>query len=227
VHDVLVKHEAQLDAIGDDAKRLARLCELNVIEQVLAQGKQTLALVPEISLTPQLVGRFERRFHVPIAVLHSGLNDQERLNAWLAARDGAIVATGGEVYSEDKLSEELEKLRALDGKAGSHGFKSITLPMLFKVKDGGAGLRKALEDLRWSTSEAIAEGHNIIILSDRGHDEEFAPIPALLATAVGARLVEEEEWRLVDPGGRALSNANTPDDVARLGLTLPLDAHIS
>jgi len=61
---------------------------LNVIAQVLAQGKQTLALVPEISLTPQLVGRFERRFHIPIAVLHSGLNDQERLNAWLSARDG-------------------------------------------------------------------------------------------------------------------------------------------
>ena len=80
-------------------------------------------------------------------------------------------------------NEELEKIRHLDGKNGSHGFKSITLPMLFSVKDGGAGLRKAIEDLRWSTSEAIAEGHNIIILSDRGHDEECAPIPALLAVA--------------------------------------------
>ncbi len=78
---------------------------------------------------------------------------------------------------------ELEKLRSLDGKAASRGFSSITLPMLFKVKDGGAGLRKAIEDLRWSTSEAIAEGRNIIILSDRGHDEEHAPIPALLAVA--------------------------------------------
>ena len=80
-------------------------------------------------------------------------------------------------------NDELEKLRHLDGKSGSHGFKSITLPMVFKVRDGGAGLRKAIEDLRESVSEAIAEGHNIIILSDRGHDEAFAPIPALLATA--------------------------------------------
>ncbi len=61
---------------------------LNVIQQVLAQGKQALVLVPEISLTPQLVSRFERRFRARIAVLHSGLNDQERLNAWLAAREG-------------------------------------------------------------------------------------------------------------------------------------------
>jgi glutamate synthase (NADPH) large chain len=78
---------------------------------------------------------------------------------------------------------ELEKIRNLDGKASAHGFNSITLPMLFKVKDGGSGLRKSIEDLRWSTSEAIAEGRNLILLSDRGHDEEHAPIPALLAVA--------------------------------------------
>jgi molybdopterin-guanine dinucleotide biosynthesis protein A len=39
-----------------------------------------------------------------------------------------------------------------------------------------------------------------------------------LARAVDARIVEEEEWRLADPAGRALENANTPEDAARLGL---------
>ena len=81
------------------------------------------------------------------------------------------------------LNVELEKIRSLDGKEGSKGFRSITLPMLFKVHDGGKGLRKAIEDLRRRASEAIAEGHNILILSDRGHDETDAPIPALLALA--------------------------------------------
>jgi glutamate synthase (ferredoxin) len=80
-------------------------------------------------------------------------------------------------------NEELEKIRHLDGKDGSRGFRSITLPMLFRVKGAGAALRKAIEDLRSAVSEAIAEGHNLIILSDRGHDEEMAPIPALLAVA--------------------------------------------
>jgi len=42
-----------------------------------------------------------------------------------------------------------------------------------------------------------------------------------IATAVGARIVDEEEWRLVDPQGRSFANANTPDDAARLGLTVP------
>jgi molybdenum cofactor guanylyltransferase len=40
-----------------------------------------------------------------------------------------------------------------------------------------------------------------------------------LATAVGARIVEEAEWRTVDPAGRAFENANTPEDADRLGLT--------
>ncbi len=79
------------------------------------------------------------------------------------------------------LNVELEKIRSLDGGPGSRGFRSISLPILFKVKDGGKGLRKAIEELRRRCSEAIAEGHNILILSDRGHDATDAPIPALLA----------------------------------------------
>ena len=81
------------------------------------------------------------------------------------------------------LNVELEKIRALGGGPESRGFRSITLPMLFKVEGGGTALRKAIEDLRRRSSEAIAEGHNCIILSDRGHDATDAPIPALLAVA--------------------------------------------
>lgn len=42
-----------------------------------------------------------------------------------------------------------------------------------------------------------------------------------IATACGARFVSEEEWRSVDPEGRAFENANTPEDVVRLGLATP------
>jgi primosomal protein N' (replication factor Y) len=75
---------------------------LSVIEQLLPQGKQSLVLVPEISLTPQLVGRFERRFRLPIAVLHSGLNEQERLNAWVRAAEGKapiVLGTRSAVFT--------------------------------------------------------------------------------------------------------------------------------
>ncbi len=61
---------------------------LQVIAEVLRQSRQALVLVPEISLTPQTISRFRKRFQCRIAVLHSGLTDAERLQAWLEARDG-------------------------------------------------------------------------------------------------------------------------------------------
>ncbi|WCG83304.1 primosomal protein N' [Pectobacterium sp. A5351] len=66
---------------------------LSVLENVLAQGKQALVLVPEIGLTPQTIARFRERFNAPVDVLHSALNDSERLAVWLRARSGeaAIV----------------------------------------------------------------------------------------------------------------------------------------
>ena len=61
---------------------------LQAIEKILRHGKQVLVLIPEISLTPQTLKRFEQRFNCPIAVLHSGLTDRERAIAWNAARTG-------------------------------------------------------------------------------------------------------------------------------------------
>lgn len=61
---------------------------LQLIRQVLEAGKQALVLIPEINLGPQTLSRFERRFNARIALLHSALTDRERLDAWLAARDG-------------------------------------------------------------------------------------------------------------------------------------------
>jgi glutamate synthase (ferredoxin) len=89
-------------------------------------------------------------------------------------------------------NEELEKIRGCDGTQASRGLKTITLPILFRASGGGAALRKALEDLRFKASECIAEGYNVVILSDRGHDAEDAPIPSLLAvSAVHHHLIRE------------------------------------
>lgn len=55
---------------------------LELFEKVLAEGKKGLFLLPEISLTPQLIHRFAERFGDRIAVLHSQLTDRERTNQW-------------------------------------------------------------------------------------------------------------------------------------------------
>ena len=76
-------------------------------------------------------------------------------------------------------NDELAKLRHIS----VNGYKTITLPMLFRAKDGGEALRKAIDDLCANSIKAIQDGYRIIILSDRGVDAVNAPIPALLATA--------------------------------------------
>lgn len=63
---------------------------LQVIERVLALGLDAIILVPEISLTPQTVGRFVARFAQDIAVLHSGLSLGERYDEWRRAQRGEV-----------------------------------------------------------------------------------------------------------------------------------------
>lgn len=75
---------------------------LRVVERVLAAGRGVLVLVPEIGLTPQLVGRFRERFDVPLAVLHSALTDHERLLAWREAFGGRariVLGTRSAVFA--------------------------------------------------------------------------------------------------------------------------------
>ena len=55
---------------------------MRMIEVVLKQKKEALVLVPEISLTPQLVSTFKRRFGSDIAILHSRLSDGEKYDEW-------------------------------------------------------------------------------------------------------------------------------------------------
>ncbi len=75
---------------------------LQAIAAALAKGLQTLVLVPEIGLTPQTVRRFRDRFNVPIACLHSGLNDSERLHNWLdtaKSNAGILISTRSGIFT--------------------------------------------------------------------------------------------------------------------------------
>lgn len=77
---------------------------LQAVQAVLEAGKQVMVLVPEIGLTPQLLERFQQRFLAlgySIVLLHSGLNDTERWQAWCAARTGKaqiIIGTRSAVF---------------------------------------------------------------------------------------------------------------------------------
>ncbi|MDD2851065.1 MAG: glutamate synthase large subunit [Desulfuromonadaceae bacterium] len=76
-------------------------------------------------------------------------------------------------------NQELEKLRQID----SPDFKAATLPLLFPVSRGAAGMERGLEALFAAADVAIDAGSNLLILSDRGVDSEYAAVPALLAVS--------------------------------------------
>ena len=99
--------------------------------------------------------------------------------------------------------DDLAKLMYVNEHGETPGFKAFAIDGLFEVGEaggvgaptpaGGEALARALADVRRRVSEAIAEGANIIVLSDRNSTEEWAPIPSLLLTsAVHHHLVREK-----------------------------------
>ena len=106
------------------------------------------------------------------------------LDTYLGRRHSILEATPESarlvhLTSPLMIDEELSALRntPLDD------FKLSTLHARFPVTDGDAGLRKALEDLRAAAALAVDEGHTVIVISDRLTDEQWAPIPMLLAVS--------------------------------------------
>jgi primosomal protein N' (replication factor Y) len=68
---------------------------MTVIERVIAEGKTAIMLVPEISLTPQVLGVFKKRFGNMVAILHSKLSAGERFDEWTRLMNGeAKIAVG-------------------------------------------------------------------------------------------------------------------------------------
>jgi glutamate synthase domain-containing protein 2/glutamate synthase domain-containing protein 1/glutamate synthase domain-containing protein 3 len=83
---------------------------------------------------------------------------------------------------------DLEKLR----RVSMGDFLATTIPMLYRVEGGAAELQRSLDSLCRRTSLAIKNGYTVLILSDRGVDQELAPIPSLLTlSAVHNHLVRE------------------------------------
>ncbi len=105
--DKLIPNELQQKAIDTIEKSMRNKCSdiyllygitgsgktevyMQVIEAVIAEGKQAIVLIPEISLTPQTVNRFVGRFGEIVGVLHSKLSQGEKYDQWRKAKEGKI-----------------------------------------------------------------------------------------------------------------------------------------
>ncbi|MFW0783790.1 glutamate synthase large subunit [Gordonia sp. CPCC 206044] len=128
-----------------------------------------------------------------------------------AIREEVVTSLGGTIGAEADLlhpgpescrqillpepvldNDALAKLVRINENDALPDFRSRHIHGLYPVADGGDGLRKALDEVRTKVSAAIADGVNLIVLSDRESDETLAPIPSLLLTAaVHHHLVRE------------------------------------
>ena len=88
-------------------------------------------------------------------------------------------------------NRELEKLR----RVSTRDLLATTLPALFRASEGEAGLKRALDELCQRASLSVKSGYSLLILSDRGVDKDYAPIPCLLALAAVHNLLVREETR--------------------------------
>jgi len=79
-------------------------------------------------------------------------------------------------------NEDLERIRHIQDNSGG-AFRTKNLHMVYPAVEGADGMAPALERLCQEAEQAVLDGHNILILSDRNTNADFIPIPALLATS--------------------------------------------
>ena len=90
-------------------------------------------------------------------------------------------------------NDDLAKLLYIDDDGGTRGFRAFAIDGLFDPEGGGDAMKRAIDQVCTSVSLAIADGANIVVLSDRSSNELLAPIPSLLLTAaVHHHLVREK-----------------------------------
>ncbi len=90
-------------------------------------------------------------------------------------------------------NDDLAKLLYIDDDGGTNGFRAFAIDGLFDPEGGGDAMKRAIDQVCTSVSLAIADGANIVVLSDRSSNDVLAPIPSLLLTAaVHHHLVREK-----------------------------------
>lgn len=146
---------------------------LRLLEKALAEGKTGLVLVPEISLTPQLIQRFVRRFGDKIAALHSQLTPRERTNQWwdiMEGRKSILIGARSALFCPIRnlglviVDEEHEPSYKQDEKLKYHGRDAAV--MLAKLADCPVVLGSATPSLE-SWKNALEKKYHLHTLRNR------------------------------------------------------------
>jgi glutamate synthase (ferredoxin) len=183
--DVLVRQQRAFGYTFEDERFILMPMAMDGVEPLGSMGTDTPLAV--LSNKPQLLyGYFKQLFaqvtNPPIDYLREAIitSTETALGAEGNLLEPVPESCGFLKFETPILpNEELAQLRAVS----RPGFKAVVLPILFKVAEDGPGMEKALDELYARADKAIAQGANILVMSDRDMTAEFAPIPALLAVA--------------------------------------------
>jgi glutamate synthase domain-containing protein 2/glutamate synthase domain-containing protein 1/glutamate synthase domain-containing protein 3 len=184
-HETVVQRELAFGYSFEELRRIMGPMATDGVEPIGSMGNDTPLAV--LSNRPQLLYNYFKQLFAQVTNPPVDCIREEIIMSahTLIGSERNLLKPGPESCRMIELdrpilsNEELEKLRHIQ----RPGFKSVTLPMVFPARSGGEGLEAALEDIFQRANHAIADGVNIIILSDRGVNHEMAPIPALLAVA--------------------------------------------
>ncbi len=184
-HSTLVQRQQAFGYTNEDLRILLGPMSKNGIEPIGSMGNDTPLAV--LSGNPKLLYNYFKQLFAQVTNPPIDAIREELITATevMVGAESNLLDPRPESCHQIKVknpiltNEELAKIRYIS----QPGFKSATLPIFFKASSGGLELEQAMEDLFQTADEAIANGVNLLILSDRDMDRDNTPIPALLAVA--------------------------------------------
>jgi len=223
---------------------------LAAAERALARGLRVLLLVPEISLTPQLVQRVRARLNAPVAVLHTQLTELERAQQWWRARRGeaqvvlgsrsAVFAPiprlglicldeeGSAAYKQDRTPRYetgwvARRLASLTGAKLVMGSATPSVATYHEAETGGVALARLNKRVRGHNAEV-----ELVDMRDEAAEGNRQPLSRRLVEAV-TRTLENEEQTILYLNRRGLATYVMCRDCGRsvqcLGCSVALVQH--
>jgi primosomal protein N' (replication factor Y) len=223
---------------------------LAAAEQALAQGLRVLLLVPEISLTPQLVQRVRARLNAPVAILQTQLTELERAQQWWRTRRGdaqvvlgsrsAVFAPiprlglicldeeGSAAYKQDRTPRYetgwvARKLASLTGARLVMGSATPSVSTYYEAANGGTAMANLTKRVRGHAAEV-----ELIDMRDEAAEGNRQPLSRRLVEVVN-RAVENEEQTILYLNRRGLATYVMCRDCGRsvqcLGCSVALVQH--
>ncbi len=188
-HDSVLRRQQMFGYTHEELKILIAPMALNGQEALGSMGTDTPLAV--LSERPRLLFDYFKQLFAQVTNPPLDAIREEVVTAVSSSvgPEANLLAPGPESCRQLALpfpiidNDELAKIIHIDDDGDRPGLRAVVLPGLFRIGEGAAGLRRALDTVCERASEAIESGARIIVLSDRNADTVEAPIPSLLLTA--------------------------------------------